>query len=418
MKYLLETNPAFLILELEGGDYVFYNSLQYVGARLTQLELLILELVYKFQDKDYIISKFPQRQHEKIAKAIDAIIKLNLLKCEDIKYEKDLDVAIPSEFYIHLTYRCNLKCEYCYNKSIRKNVKPDMSVEEWKGILDKIIPYANRLIFTGGECLLYHEIADLMKYIKEKKPSVVLSVISNGMHDFQIISEKGVFDYISELSLSCDSLYKEGMRIGFNPDRFRRNISWLQNNYPKIRLTIASVYTRGNESDIIQTQEFCESHRISFDKTVLLPESPSEIELMPSFAECHKNQMRFIKNNTVKKLNKARFSCGAGKSTCSIDPYGNVFPCQSLHYPEFNMGNLKTSDLISLKHIGAPGTCLKDVNELSVCSKCKVKYICGGGCLATGYSLYGHKLDRNHLSCHLNYYNAIEKLKSLDNRLL
>lgn len=43
--------------------------------------------------------------------------------------------------------------------------------------------------------------------------------------------------------------------------------------------------------------------------------------------------------------------------------------------------------------------------------------ICGGGCPATAYNLYDGKIDRNHLTCYMDYTNSIRKLKSLDNRL-
>lgn len=417
MKYFIESNPAFVLLEVGQEEFVFYNSLRHVGARLKKLELMILDLVYIYRDRTYILSKFPERQRGLISDAINAIEEHELLKCDEIEYDATDDIAIPSEYYIHLTYRCNLKCTYCYNKTIRKNPKPDMPVEDWKTIIDKIIPHAKRIVFTGGECLLFHGITDLLKYIKTLKPSITLAAISNGMHDFQVLSKTQIFTYLSELSLSCDSLSCEGQRIGFSPTKFVANVKWIKNNNPNLHLTIASVCTCDNIAEIGKTQKYCEDHQISFDKTILLPESAAEVDLMPHFTDRYMEQEQFQNKTKISRLDKPRFRCGAGKSVCSIDPYGNVFPCQSLHYKDFNMGNLMELDLVSLKYIGKSDFCLKRVDELHVCSKCNVKYICGGGCVASGYTLYEHNIERNHLTCHLNYYNAIEKLKSLDNRL-
>ena len=155
MKYLIESNRAFLLLEVESGEYVFYNSLQHVGARLSMLEVQILDMMYTYQDKEYILSKFTGRQYDLINDAISSIDKHGLLKCEEIINEHKLANVYPTSYYIHLTYRCNLKCSYCYNKSIRKDLLQDLSIDNWKRIIDKILPYANRIIFTGGECLLY-----------------------------------------------------------------------------------------------------------------------------------------------------------------------------------------------------------------------------------------------------------------------
>lgn len=89
---------------------------------------------------------------------------------------------------------------------------------------------------------------------------------------------------------------------------------------------------------------------------------------------------------------------------------------------EFNLQKIKkqfeeVNNMLDKLVGGKSEFCLPTVNELEVCSSCKVKYMCGGGCIATGYELYGGKLQRNHLTCALNHENAIEKLKSLNNRI-
>lgn len=413
MKYLLESNPAFIILEVDNDEYVFYNSLQHVGARLTRLELSLLDLVYTYQDIEYLVSKFPENQRKTIHNAILGIENHNLLNCEGIKYTKKETNSFPTEYYIHLTYRCNLQCQYCYNKSIRRNYQQDMTTDEWIQIIDKVLPYAKRIIFTGGECFLHNGFARIATYIKSQKPSVVLSAISNGTLDYKAIAEPNIFNYLSELSLSCDSLDSEGKRVGFKPEIFKNNIEWVKRHYPHIALTLASVYTCENSKEIEKTERYCLENHMSFDKTILIPESAEEIELMPSINEIYENNKFIHKNSEIRRLDSPRIRCGAGKTTCSIDPMGNVFPCQSLHYDELSMGNLLTTAIESLNY----NSKMLTVDDIPVCSKCNVKYICGGGCFATGYSFYKHKQDRNHLTCHLNRHNAIEILKSLNNRL-
>lgn len=81
------------------------------------------------------------------------------------------------------------------------------------------------------------------------------------------------------------------------------------------------------------------------------------------------------------------------------------------------MGNMLSDSIKDIPYFGKEGYILKTVNEFHTCSKCKVKYICGGGCPATAYKFYGEKIGPNHLTCRLNYINSINKLKSLNNRL-
>ena len=58
MDFILESNPAFLILPINSTEFVFYNSLQHRASRLSYLEMRILDMYYIYQDKDYILSLF------------------------------------------------------------------------------------------------------------------------------------------------------------------------------------------------------------------------------------------------------------------------------------------------------------------------------------------------------------------------
>lgn len=412
-NFLLETNPSFVLLRLENGDFVFYNSIRHIGCRLHPIELRILDLAYTYQDYDYILSKFSGKQKVLIEKSLDFIKKEKLLSVDPIK-EKTTS-AKPSVFYFHLTYRCNLKCEYCYNKNIRNNNYNEMSVDKWKLIIDKIAPYAKQIILTGGEFMLYKGCVDVVKYIKSRIPDIRLSCISNGMHDFEKEHLLELFDYIDAMSFSCDSIEREGLRRGFNADLFVSNVRRIRECFPNIEMTISSVLTKANEKDIEITEDFCNKYRCSFDRNLLIPEQVSDIESMPSLEQ----QKRLVKVKgeieDVKKLNAARFRCGAGRTTCSIGPMGNVYPCQSLHFNEFLMGNLLNENIEQLKYINDSTCVVPSVDKISVCSSCNVRYICGGGCLATGYNL-NHTLGRNHLTCHLNRMNALKMLRRLNNR--
>lgn len=417
MNFLLETNPAFLILPIDNDEFVFYNSLQHIGARLTHLELLILDLYYKYQDSEYIISSFPVEQQSVVKNALLSIDNLHLLICEDLIDESYKSPMFPTFYYIHPTYKCNLNCTYCYNKTIRRKTHNILPLSDWTKIIDKISGHAKIITFTGGEFLLYPKILPLIKYIKNKYPNIKIAAISNGMHDFENNNISDVFNYISDISFSCDSISREGERKGFNPNLYKKNIKWIREHFPELKISVALTYTSSNAKDIVEATSFCRNYKCILDKSILIPENATEIKLMPDFEEQIQMYLRLIDNKKVFQLNQARIRCGAAKSICSIDPIGDLYPCQSLHYEEFRMGNILHDSIDDIKYLGKEGCCFKTVNDLPVCSKCNVKYICGGGCLASGYKFYRGKIDHNHLLCHLNYMNCIRKLKSLNNRL-
>jgi radical SAM protein with 4Fe4S-binding SPASM domain len=416
-KLLIETCPSFLVLRIDDDHCVFYNSITHIACKLTKIELLILDLYYKYCDKGYIIEQFPEDKKDLILKSLEFIDRNELLCTK----EKDCfvnDCVYPSTYYLHLTYQCQLRCTYCYNREVRKEqLHKCLSKEKWSIILDKILPHANHIVLTGGECFLNHNIADIVEYIKGVNPDISISCISNGMHDYTSEMINRVFHCIDSITLSCDSISSVGNRIGFDPDLYKRNIRYIRTNYPKIKVSVAATITKNSIASNREIMNFCYANGCDLNNTVVIPSSFDEIDLMPGLSEILEMGANAHETYQVKHLKQKRIRCSAAKEVCSIDPVGNVYPCQSLHYKEFLLGNIIEQDLDDLKYIHKPEFCLPTVNELRVCATCKVKYMCGGGCIATGYKLYNGKLQRNHLTCALNYENATEKLKSLNNRI-
>lgn len=417
MQFLVESNPAFLIIKNTENQFVFYNSLQHRASRLNYLEMAILDMYYTYQDKNFILSQFPQDKKNLLLNALNAIDNHKLLLCEDIQDTDSFLPIFPTSYYLHLTYSCNLNCSYCYNKNIRKKNKSTLSLSEWKIIIDKIAPYAKIITLTGGEFFLYPYLIGLLKLLKSKCPDITISAISNGMHDFKKGNLAKAFEYLSSISFSCDSISREGERKGFNPSLYKDNIQWVKTNFPNVKVTVASTLTNSNSKDIQETYSFCNSIHCDFSKAILIPENATEVSMMPSIEHQIQAAQTTESGNHISQLKPAAFRCGAGKSVCSIDPMGYIYPCQSLHYKEFLIGNMLHDAIKDLPYFGKEGFILNTVNDFAMCSKCKVKYICGGGCPATAYKFYHGKIGPNHLTCRINYLNSVDKLKSLNNRL-
>jgi len=76
-----------------------------------------------------------------------------------------------------LTRRCNLQCEYC--QVIRKPPEKELSVAEWKRVIDLFISGGHRaFVFTGGEPLMFDGLFELIDYAA---PRAVTSIITNGL---------------------------------------------------------------------------------------------------------------------------------------------------------------------------------------------------------------------------------------------
>ena len=98
-------------------------------------------------------------------------------------------------------------------------------------------------------------------------------------------------------------------------------------------------------------------------------------------------------------------SCGVNCNQISIDSNGNVYLCPSLHIEEFELGNIRTDNITEIMEKSKQKYGEIDVEMLSKCKNCEIKYYCGGGCRAIAFNetgdLYGQ--ERN---CD-NYRNRV-----------
>lgn len=101
----------------------------------------------------------------------------------------------------NITARCNLACEFCHRFL---NVK-DLDFEENKKILEKLIHDGVKAItWTGGEALLYPDLAELLKIAKEN--GIKNKLITNGKKLIEPDVMAIVQEYIDNLTLSLDSI--------------------------------------------------------------------------------------------------------------------------------------------------------------------------------------------------------------------
>lgn len=417
----LSYDPNYLIIEVSGEEYVFYNSIRHFACKINKLELLLLNALYKYGNIDYITKKISIEQQKKIKEALQRLINSQILSTEPLTDEpcNQNGKAELKTYYLHLTYRCNLNCSYCYNKTIRVNRKEELAIQEWERIVDKITADAHMIVLTGGECFLYKDIVPLLKYIREKASKMTLSCISNCMHDFSSRSINRAFEYLDEITFSCDSISKEGERKGFNPEVFRKNIEYIKTNFPHIKISISKTNTIDSEDDTKEIRSFCNTSGCNFTNIILNPSKYDDIEMMPPITDYLKEDAssEHPDKKSHSDLGVRKMRCGAAKNTCSIDPVGNVYPCQCLHFEEFLMGNLLEKEISELRYQDEE-ECVPCIDEIPECAKCKVKYICGGGCFASGYELRKNMLGHNKWLCPYNYNIAIKKLLHIENQSL
>jgi radical SAM protein with 4Fe4S-binding SPASM domain len=84
----------------------------------------------------------------------------------------------PFHYLFNITNRCNLKCDYCCQKTRLAENRPDLSLEEILGIVRKLPRYAV-IALSGGEPLCREDFLEIIKGISEQKKKAAL--LTNGL---------------------------------------------------------------------------------------------------------------------------------------------------------------------------------------------------------------------------------------------
>jgi MoaA/NifB/PqqE/SkfB family radical SAM enzyme len=160
----------------------------------------------------------------------------------------------PIRYFLELTYRCNLRCPFCFiNKDRTKN---EMTTQEWLKIVDQI-PFYSFISIIAGEVMLRPDFMEILEYSCKKVMGKV-SIITNGL----LLDENRIKKFMDLnmllLSVSIDGYgsnhdkirNKEGLHDNISKNLFL--LKELKEKYNKKRplLDIKSVILEDNLNDL------------------------------------------------------------------------------------------------------------------------------------------------------------------------
>jgi len=255
--------------------------------------------------------------------------------------------------------KCNLKCKYCYfgilNYKALNSRTPDITTETTIKFIKKINKKIRFVCLAGGEPLLNKDIYKILKALKKKGISVIIS--SNGTLLTKQISNKLINYGLDAIFISLDSCNKKDndkLRGGFNSVvRGINNIIEVKKRQKsKIKVGVYSVMTRDNIKDLVETMDF--SINLSVDyfvfQPVWLPKNhdlynkltltkKQEIQVKNIIKEAKKRSnkifipsdkyLNLLEKNYFKKDTTCVNNCFGGNNLFFIDPKGNIYDCPS-----------------------------------------------------------------------------------------
>lgn len=362
---------------------------------------------------------------------------------KDIMYGLKLKNIKPAILYITLipTYKCNMKCNYCYEDSLTTN-QNTMKYSDINRITKDVIKIYQdgnytkiEFILLGGEPLTEPNLKWFYAFFSNFKPYGIdykISCISNGLEirrNLKLINKIG----LTNIQLTLDGLdnvhnkRKKSKIKDLNPfhevifsvDELLKN---RVNVNLRINIDLENIYHILEINNLINNKKWnkfdnfnCYIYPITHSSKIKNDEYLSETEILEKVLD----QLKTIKGETSIKLDFHGISfiddlinneifipmnqfCSSCSSQFVFDSNGKIYTCWwGSGISDFIVGNFKnhTIDTDKIKIWNN-----HDVNNIEKCINCKYKYICGTGCVYKSYTFNG-TLNSGYCS---NFYENIK----------
>lgn len=254
----------------------------------------------------------------------------------------------PRFLEIELTARCQLHCRHCYRNSPAAG---DLPAEKVKEIIDQAPEFFDCLIFSGGEPFLHPDLADLVTYADTRNYSVHLT--TSGYHLPQETLHHLPGNVV--LVFGIDGIGKIHDAYRGRPGAYDEVLDTMASCHGKPMEIITTLW-KGALPHVGSIARLAAEHGAGLHYNALIPAgrallnpdillTPEEHEWVHQQIAALKRAYPFIMTDQYKVSEKDRehgidLFC---KGRFSIDPHGNVHPCEFLTWITF--GNIFQEDL-------------------------------------------------------------------------
>lgn len=253
---------------------------------------------------------------------------------------------IPMSVSLELTHRCNLRCVHCYlgsDEDQRESTIDEMGTEDVKHVIDEVVEAGCLyLLITGGEPMMRRDFGEIYRHARER--GLVVTVFSEGAL---------VDDATVELFQSLPPQMVEITLYGATAETFER-ITRVKGSYEKciegvhrllaggVRVGLKTVLMTLNSHELEAMRKIADDLDVPFRMdTAIFPciedgdQAPIELRVDPDvgvadeFADkrVEKEWRDYVAARREMPVSERLYSCGAGVTGLSIDPYGFASPC-------------------------------------------------------------------------------------------
>lgn len=311
-------------------------------------------------------------------------------------------LSAPVLYALELTPACNNRCAGCYNVFIDdKNTRRGqlrhrpLSAAQWALVLDKIAPHASRFKLTGGEATLHPDFAAIVREVAER--DIEFSLFTNArwtqpevLLDFLALTPQltGLVISLHGHNAATHELFS-GVSGSFAETVANIRLAVSRG----IPVTTSTVLTQANQDAleaIVNLALTLGARHVIFNRYLGAPlpgVKMSKIELIRAVNAIDRlkaagRPVQFGVCVPQCLTPNSSSGCLAGVAYATIDPWGNLRPC---NHSYLLAGNLLRQSLVEVWQSHAMQVFREAVPDQ--CHACGVFGACHGGCRAVAMEL-------------------------------
>lgn len=324
----------------------------------------------------------------------------------------DTWVPNPGRFMrLHLTQRCNLTCVHCYSDSSPQvSAEGEITEERWARLIDAFADAGGeRVLFTGGEALVYKGCDKLIRRAKSRGLHVTL--FSNGlMIDRHIDLIRDCVDHVQISIDGPDAETNDAIRGAGSYRRAKAAVDLLVAS--RVHVRVSMVVMQANIEAMQRTfvafakqwpagsVEWRLGYGVAYHGRGEELGDPLGIQDVRPIVDALLEQVEGPQGPQIARSTKG---CGYAEQIV-VAPDGTVHPCHLLDGAITHIDDVSMDGLVGLlKHTSDE----YDVEHTVGCRSCDIRHLCGGGCRILNGKTTGNRRVAN---C-----SAADKLHRLQN---
>ena len=305
---------------------------------------------------------------------------------------------LPVQGTLETTFRCNLSCVHCYVNEPASSTavhQRELTLDELRHVVDEAVEAGClHLLITGGEALLRPDFPEL--YLYAVRQGLRVTVFTNGT----LVTEA-----IADLFAAYPPHSVEVSLYGMTRETYER-VTGVPGSYDKCRLGIERLRARGvnlllktmaltwNAHEVEAMRDFAEGMGLRFKHDALVNArvdcgANRRGELQLGAAQAVQLQLsrpaalsafRRVCDEALAPEVSARapsedvYTCGAGRSTFTVDPYGQLQMCQLSRKASYDLRQGSFQDGWTRVF---PALRARKWQKNSVCRSCSLLPLCG-----------------------------------------